>query len=215
MSVLISLQILSETFLILRKIQRGIIINVHRSSCDDPGIFVIFSCNLNRQLFKKFSNINAMKICPVGAKLFHAHGWTDMTKLAVAIWNFVYMPKNPQSGQAVTQLRLEPSTSPHKNYKRHNKQWISLCKIQHWIFWRKHALFSIKYNWINFSLPRIMKNGMQWIWQIYGYTLRSSSCFWQDHRFKCNCGYCQLSYTKSLSQSIRYSEQRFLMGPLQ
>jgi len=43
MSVLISLQILSETFLILSKIQHGIIINVHRSSCDDPGIFVIFS----------------------------------------------------------------------------------------------------------------------------------------------------------------------------
>jgi hypothetical protein len=31
MSVLISLQIFSETFLILRKIQHGIIITVHRS----------------------------------------------------------------------------------------------------------------------------------------------------------------------------------------
>jgi len=32
------------------------------------------------------------------------------------------MPKNSQSGQAGTQLRLEPSTSSHKNYKHHNKQ---------------------------------------------------------------------------------------------
>jgi len=34
---------LCETFLILKRIQRGIIINVYRSSCKLPVILVIFS----------------------------------------------------------------------------------------------------------------------------------------------------------------------------
>jgi len=54
-----SLQLLSETFLILRRIQRDIIINVQRSSWEVLVIFVIFSWHLNffRQIFGKFSNI--------------------------------------------------------------------------------------------------------------------------------------------------------------
>jgi hypothetical protein len=39
---LFSVQLLSETFLILRRIQRDIIINVHRYSCKVPVIFVRF-----------------------------------------------------------------------------------------------------------------------------------------------------------------------------
>jgi len=35
-----------------------------------------------------------MKICPVGAKLFHAHRQTDMMKLIVALCKFVNMPKS-------------------------------------------------------------------------------------------------------------------------
>jgi hypothetical protein len=35
-------QLLSETFLIIRRIQRDSIINVHRSSCDVPVIVVRF-----------------------------------------------------------------------------------------------------------------------------------------------------------------------------
>ena len=40
--LLFSLQILSEIFLILRRIQRDIITNVHRSSCKVQVILVIF-----------------------------------------------------------------------------------------------------------------------------------------------------------------------------
>ena len=35
-----------------------------------------------------------MKILPVAADLFHADGRTDMTKIIVAIRNFVNAPKN-------------------------------------------------------------------------------------------------------------------------
>jgi hypothetical protein len=38
--VFCSLQMLSETFLILRRIKRNIIINVHRSSCNVPVTLV-------------------------------------------------------------------------------------------------------------------------------------------------------------------------------
>ena len=34
-----------------------------------------------------------MKICQVGAELFHAHTQTDMTKLTVAFRNFANAPK--------------------------------------------------------------------------------------------------------------------------
>jgi hypothetical protein len=35
-----------------------------------------------------------MKICPVGAELFHVDGQTGITKLTVAFCNFVNVPKN-------------------------------------------------------------------------------------------------------------------------
>lgn len=35
-----------------------------------------------------------MKICPVGAELLCADGWTDVTKLTVAFHNFANTPKN-------------------------------------------------------------------------------------------------------------------------
>jgi hypothetical protein len=47
MRVLISSTPLSETFLILRKIQRDMIVNVYRSPCKVPVILVILERNLN------------------------------------------------------------------------------------------------------------------------------------------------------------------------
>jgi hypothetical protein len=53
------LQLFSETFLILRRIQRDIIINILRSSCEVPG----YSCpsstknEFSQQTFEKYSNI--------------------------------------------------------------------------------------------------------------------------------------------------------------
>jgi len=35
-----------------------------------------------------------MKICPVGAELYHVDRQTDMMKLTVAFCNFVNAPKN-------------------------------------------------------------------------------------------------------------------------
>jgi hypothetical protein len=74
-----SLQILSGKFLILRRIQRVIIINVQTSSCKVPIIFVRFYSNLN--FLDGFSKHNQtsqlMKIVLVGAEFFHEKGRTD------------------------------------------------------------------------------------------------------------------------------------------
>ena len=54
-----SLQLLSETFLIPRRTQRGIVINMKTSSCKVPVVLVGFKWNLNffRQVFEKSINI--------------------------------------------------------------------------------------------------------------------------------------------------------------
>ena len=94
MCISIFSKILSEIFLILRRIQRHIIINVHTSSCKVPIIIVRSQQNLNflNRFSKKYSNIKFYEICPVEAKLFHADGQTQMTKLTVAFRSFVKAP---------------------------------------------------------------------------------------------------------------------------
>jgi hypothetical protein len=48
--------------------------------------------------FSKNTQIpNLNKIRPVGAELFHADGWADMTKLTVALNNFANAPKKKKS----------------------------------------------------------------------------------------------------------------------
>ena len=84
------LQLLSETFLILRRNKRDIAINVHMASCKVSVILVRFSWDLNflDRLSKNSQIQNFMIIRPVGAELFHADRRTDMTTPIVAFRNF-------------------------------------------------------------------------------------------------------------------------------
>jgi hypothetical protein len=72
-----SLQMLSETFLILRKIERDIILKVLRSSCKTPTFLVRFERKLN--FLHRFSkNVQIIKFHEnpyrVGGGKFHADG---------------------------------------------------------------------------------------------------------------------------------------------
>jgi hypothetical protein len=88
MSVLIFVTTFSETFLILRRIQRDIIIN-------GIGFHVKYLLLLSRfnqigisgQIYKKNPQIpNFMKVCPVGTELFQAD---RLTKLIVAFRDYI------------------------------------------------------------------------------------------------------------------------------
>ena len=69
-----SLQLLSETFLILRRIQRYII-HVHRSSRKVPAIIVRFKGHLHflERFLKILQTTYFIKIRPVGAELLHVN----------------------------------------------------------------------------------------------------------------------------------------------
>jgi hypothetical protein len=76
------LHLLSETLLVVRRTERYIIINIHRSSRKVHIILARFERNLNfLEIFLKHTQIsNLKKIRSVGAELFHAertHGKTD------------------------------------------------------------------------------------------------------------------------------------------
>jgi len=68
---------LSEKFLVLRRIQRDIIINVQKPLGKVPFIVVRFQLNVNfKNFFEKYIS-NFMKIHPVGTELFNADGRTE------------------------------------------------------------------------------------------------------------------------------------------
>ena len=81
------LQLLSETFRILRRTERDTIRNLY-ISCP-----VLTKLELSGQFSKNPQISNFMKIRPVGDE-FHADERTDMTKLIIAFRNFANAPKN-------------------------------------------------------------------------------------------------------------------------
>jgi len=73
-----SLQLLSETFLIVRRNERDIIISAHRSSSTRYSCQMLMKLDFFSTSFRKNTQIsNYMKIRPVRAKLFHADGRMD------------------------------------------------------------------------------------------------------------------------------------------
>jgi hypothetical protein len=99
MCVLISSTALSEIFRILRRIQRDVIINLHWSSCKAPIIFVRLWWKLNfLHRFSKNTKIWNFKksvqwepsswVVPCG----QMNGWTNVTKLTVALRNIAKAP---------------------------------------------------------------------------------------------------------------------------
>jgi hypothetical protein len=96
--VLIFSKLLSETFLILRRIQLDITINVFRSSCHVHVILVkiLMKPKISRKLSINTQMPNSMKICPAEAEQLHADGPTEINtrKLIVALRNLAHAPRN-------------------------------------------------------------------------------------------------------------------------
>jgi len=124
---------LSESFLVLRRIERVMIKNVCCYSCAVPVILVPYEWNL--KLLDRFSKntqtSNFMKIRPVGAGLSHADRCTgehtdrrtDMTKLIVAFRNFATARRNSKQK---LRLWISPSCT-REHYKCPFRRWRSAC----------------------------------------------------------------------------------------
>jgi hypothetical protein len=96
-----SLQLLFETFLILRRNQRDVVINVKRSSCKVPGFFLsefnetwIFSTDFWKWSLKDQVLLKTVQGQPRCSMRTDTQKRTDMTKLIVAFCNFANAPEN-------------------------------------------------------------------------------------------------------------------------
>jgi hypothetical protein len=84
---------LSETFLIPRRIQRDIIVNVLLPSCKVPIIlvYVLIRLEFSRHIFEKYRNIKLRENLSIGSRIVPC-GQTDMMSLIVAFRNFANAP---------------------------------------------------------------------------------------------------------------------------
>jgi len=124
-----SLQLLSETFLILRRIERDMIKNVYRPPCKAPVILVWIEWNLIffDRFWKKYlkyqilwKSIQLEPIC-----CMRTDGRTDITKLTVASRNCANAPKNI-GGWYATRTLCFPPVYTYGNFTYHVRIWF-LC----------------------------------------------------------------------------------------
>jgi hypothetical protein len=99
MCVLIFSAFLSEAFLILKRFQRGVIVNVQISLCEGRfnSCHISVKLEFSRQIFEKYSNVEFHENLSSGSRVVPC-GQTDMTKLIVAFCDFAKRsPKIPLS----------------------------------------------------------------------------------------------------------------------
>ena len=102
------LPLLSETFPILKRNERYMIINVHWSSCKVPLFLSYFNDTwIFSTYFRKPPQISIFtKVRTLGSELFHADRRTDMTKLVVVFRNFAKAPTNESTAHRGRRSRV-------------------------------------------------------------------------------------------------------------
>jgi len=92
---------LSETFLILRRIQQDIIINVHKFSISVPrySCQILLKLEFSPHIFEQYSNSSFVRNPSCGGRVVpcewtHTHRRTNMANLIVSMRNIANEPKN-------------------------------------------------------------------------------------------------------------------------
>jgi hypothetical protein len=105
----LSLQRLSDTFLILRRTERDMVKNVYWPSCKVPVIFcqILIKYEYSLQILEKYSNMKYHENPSNESRAF-PWGRTDrqMVKLIVTFRNFAKTPKNWYNGNLETPSHL-------------------------------------------------------------------------------------------------------------